>query len=196
VSTSTSPNRARGLFPGLSSIPLPRPRLTVVPAIGRRTSRLPFVAVVIAVLGLGLVGLLLLNTSMERGAFTVTALRAESSALTLRQQALQLDVAGLQQPQSLAQRAVGLGMVPDPGPAFLDLGSGAVRGHSAAGVAGTQLAVGDTSVPTEHQLGKLVAALPWQLASGSMPLVTHPAVHPAHAGGPAARHHTGGPSGH
>ena len=78
VSTSTNQDRARAT---LSSLPLPRPRLTVVPKVARPMRRMPFAALVIAVLATGLVGLLLLNTSMERGAYQVTALRSEAAAL-------------------------------------------------------------------------------------------------------------------
>lgn len=184
MSTSASPSRSRTLLPNLPSMPgLARPRLTVVPGRAARGSRVPFAVLVVSVLALGLVGLLLLNTSMERGAYRVTSLRAENSALALRQQALQMQVAGLAQPQSVATKAARLGMVPDPGPAFLSLASGTVRGYSAPGLAGTQLNVGALSLPTIHRLGKIAPAIAGQRADGSMPPVTHRAPQPPGGGG-------------
>ncbi|MEJ7630279.1 MAG: hypothetical protein WKF54_11875, partial [Nocardioidaceae bacterium] len=118
---------------------LPRPRLTVVPRVASRAPRLPFLLVVVAVLAAGLVGLLLLNTSMERGAYQVTALRHESAALTVEQQSLQLQVAALQDPQEVAERALRLGMVSNPSPAFLSLATGEIGGRSAPDAGRTPL---------------------------------------------------------
>ena len=72
MSTFLSQARARALRPVAA---LPRPRLTVVPRAASRAPRVPFVVLVVTLLAVGLVGLLLLNTSLERGAYTAGALR-------------------------------------------------------------------------------------------------------------------------
>lgn len=150
---STSVNsRARARLPYL---PLPRPRLTVVPKLAAPARRLPFVVLVIAVLAAGLVGLLLLNTSMERGAYRVTALRAESVALSAQQQQLQLQVAALGDPQEVAQRALRLGMVQNPSPAFLSLADGAISGRSVAGTGADKFDIGTKIGPSVDRMGKV-----------------------------------------
>jgi hypothetical protein len=152
VSTSVSPHRPRVSLAGIN---LPRPRLTVVPRSVSRAPRLPFVVLVVAVLAAGLVGLLLLNTSMERGTYQVTALREQSSALGIEQQALQLKVAAMQDPQEVAQQALQLGMVQNPSPAFISLATGQVLGHSWAGVAGNQPDIGAKIGPPVDRLAKI-----------------------------------------
>lgn len=139
MSTSVNPNRSRT---GLAGLSLPRPRLTVVPRVALRAPRLPFVALVVVVLATGLIGLLLLNTSMERGAYQVTALRHQAAALTIERQALQLKVAAMEDPQEVAQRALALGMVQNLSPAFLSLATGKVLGHPAPGLPGNQADIG------------------------------------------------------
>ena len=70
MSTSVNPSRSRASLRRASA--LPRPRLTVVPQ-----GRVPGAAAAVRrcwssrVLAAGLVGLLLLNTSLERGAYQV-----------------------------------------------------------------------------------------------------------------------------
>jgi hypothetical protein len=151
---STSVSRARASF---GSISLPRPRLTVVPRLVEQPRRLPFVLLVVALLGAGLVGLLLLNTSMERGAFRVTALRSESAALSARQQQLELQVAAEGDPQEVASKALALGMVQNPSPAFLSLRTGRVVGRSVAGTASDRFDIGTKIGPSVDRLGKVSA---------------------------------------
>jgi hypothetical protein len=156
VSTSVSPNRSRVSVAGIS---LPRPRLTVVPRVVSRAPRLPFLVLVVLVLATGLVGLLLLNTSMERGAYQVTALRQQSAALSIEQQALTLKVAAMQDPQAVAQKALALGMVQNVSPAFLSLATGQVVGHSWAGVAGNQPDIGAKVGPSVDRLAKIAPVI-------------------------------------
>jgi hypothetical protein len=126
-----------------------------VPRVVSRAPRLPFLLLVVVVLATGLVGLLLLNTSMERGAYQVTALRQQTAALGIEKQALQLKVAALQDPQEVAQKALALGMVQNVSPAFLKLGSGEVIGHSWAAKAGNQPDIGAKVGPSVDRLAKI-----------------------------------------
>jgi len=92
--------------------------------------RAPFVLLVVAILAVGLVGLLLLNTSLQQGSFAIHDLARQTSALEERQTALEQQVARLKAPESLAARAQHMGMVPNTNPVFLRLGDGAVLGDA------------------------------------------------------------------
>ncbi|MFD3357676.1 FtsB family cell division protein, partial [Streptomyces fradiae] len=90
-------------------------------------ARTPFVLLVVVLLGGGLIGLLLLNTSLSQGSFKLSELRKRTTELTDEEQALQRDVDARSAPDALERRARELGMVPGGGPAFLEP-DGTVRG--------------------------------------------------------------------
>jgi hypothetical protein len=114
-----------------------RARLSVVATGTTRAPRLPFAAFVLAVLGLGLVGLLVLNTTLQHQAFRARSLEHRADGLAVRRQALELEVDALRSPDLVARAAHGLGMVPNHSPAFLFLANGTVRGDTEpAGAAG------------------------------------------------------------
>jgi hypothetical protein len=152
VSTFLSQARARALRP----VPVSRPGLTVVPKAAARTPRIPFVLLVVIVLGVGLVGLLVLNTSLERGAYTAGALRTQAAALTQRQQALEMEVAALQTPIRVAQRAERLGMVPNDVPLFLALPSGRILGDRSAVGPGAKVDLAAMSSTSQGKRPKIV----------------------------------------
>ena len=139
MSTFLDHARARALRPGLT---LPRPRLTIVPKVAARAPRMPFAVLVITVLAGGLIGLLLLNTALQRGAYTVTSLQDTSDALALRQQNLESEVSALQAPQRISQRALRLGMVANDSPAFLSLETGKVIGVPVVGTRAHRPSIG------------------------------------------------------
>jgi hypothetical protein len=130
MSTFLSQARARALRPVSS---LPRPRLTVVSRMAPRAPRVPFVVLVLSVLIGGLVGLLLLNTGLQQGAYVATDLRQASADLVVQQQRLELEVAALREPQRVASEAQALGMVQNDSPAFLELSTGHIVGTPVAG---------------------------------------------------------------
>jgi hypothetical protein len=101
----------------------------------RRSSaaKAPFVAVVVVILGAGLLGLLLLNTVLAQDAFRLHALQVQGHVLADQEQGLQREVERLQSPESLADRATELGMVPGGPPAFLRLSDGAILGTALPG---------------------------------------------------------------
>ena len=101
----------------------------------RRSSaaRAPFVAVVVAILAVGLLGLLLLNTVLAQDAFRLHALQVQGRTLADQEQSLQRQVEQLQSPQSLASRATAMGMVPGGTRAFLRLSDGKVLGVAVPG---------------------------------------------------------------
>lgn len=94
----------------------------------RRAAKAPFVLLVVALLAVGLVALLMLNTSLNEGAFTLQRLQSRSDGLRDDIQAAQQQVNAAAAPGTLAQRAKALGMVPNTSPGFLDLRTGRILG--------------------------------------------------------------------
>lgn len=105
-----------------------RSTLQLVPAPRTSAPRTRFVALVASLLVTGLIGLLLLNTTLARDAFALYSLSTEARTLAESEQALQREVELLRSPQNLATRATELGMVQAGPPAFLRLSDGAVLG--------------------------------------------------------------------
>ena len=82
-----------------------------------------------AILVAGLVAMLAVNTSLAAGAIELGGLESALARKTEQQQALGLEVEELSSAESLQARAIALGMVPAPAPAFLDPATGkTVRG--------------------------------------------------------------------
>src|SRR4051794_23304358 len=125
----------------------PEPKLRVVYGAPFRPPRMPFVIFVVALLAAGLVGLLLLNTELQRGTFQVTSLNNQADQLRDQQESLEKQVRTLESPQNLADRAVRMGMVPNPNRVFLRLSDGRVLGVPAEGKAGTAKAMFGPALP-------------------------------------------------
>ncbi|MFZ0324668.1 MAG: septum formation initiator family protein [Actinomycetes bacterium] len=112
-----------------------RPRLQVVAPTPPAARRAPFVGLVVGVLGLGLLGLLGLNTALAQGAFHQHDLERQLAALQDQEQALQQHVAALAAPHRLSAKAHRLGMVATVNPAFLRARDGKVLGRPVPGAA-------------------------------------------------------------
>ncbi|MEV0264497.1 septum formation initiator family protein [Streptomyces sp. NPDC050617] len=91
----------------------------LLPAGPAGAKRTPFVLLVVVLLGSGLIGLLVLNSSLNQGSFELSRLEKQTTELTDEQQSLQQDVDKLSAPDALDRRARELGMVPGGNPAFL-----------------------------------------------------------------------------
>ncbi|MFG2993021.1 hypothetical protein ACGFZK_27615 [Streptomyces sp. NPDC048257] len=89
------------------------------PRPGGQAARMPFVLLVVALLGGGLISLLLLNSALNEGSFQLTKLKKETTALTDEEQALQRDVDAHSAPDALQRRAHELGLVPGGSPVFI-----------------------------------------------------------------------------
>jgi len=74
--------------------------------------RVPFVALVIAMLGLGLIATLWLSTNAAEGSYQLSSAQKESNLLAEKAEALHRDVATMNSAAALARRATDLGMVP------------------------------------------------------------------------------------
>lgn len=117
--------RAAGSRPGVTPI------VTPAPAAGaERAGRASFVFLVLAVLSLGLVCLLVVNTALARNSFTVSELQRTNVELAERSQALQEDLARAASPAVLARSARELGMMPAGSVAYVRLADGTISGRA------------------------------------------------------------------
>jgi hypothetical protein len=96
------------------------PRLRVVSAPRHTRSRAGLVAACVALLVLGLVGLLLLNVNLERGTYDLRDQASRAEQLREQKQRLEVELRAQQSPDNLERRARALGMVDaPPSPVFL-----------------------------------------------------------------------------
>ncbi|MGI3782073.1 MAG: hypothetical protein ACRYG2_15025 [Janthinobacterium lividum] len=107
-----------------------RPALRPLATPGRRMARLPFLIVLIAAFGLGMAGLLLLNTTLQNQEFEARRLNSQASQLTYVQDDLESQLQTVSSPGSLAQKAYDLRMRPNVHAAFLVLPDGTVKGDA------------------------------------------------------------------
>lgn len=121
-------SQARSRAPRFAEAAVERARLTLVPTGRARAPRAPFAALVFAILGAGVVGLLMFNTHMQQASFYATRLQHQAEDLTARQQALDMELERMRAPQRLAQAGKALGMVAPGVPAFVRLSDGTVVG--------------------------------------------------------------------
>jgi len=92
-----------------------------------RTSRTPFVFLLVGLLGGGLLCLLLINTILDTGSYQITQLQQQNVTLAQRTQTLQAQIAYEESPTVLAKQARQLGMR-EPGLLhFLDLKKGRIE---------------------------------------------------------------------
>src|SRR3954465_8001624 len=107
-----------------------RPALRPLATPPRRMARLPFLIVLIAAFGLGMAGLLLLNTTLQNQEFEARRLNSQASQLTYVQDDLESQLQTVSSPGSLAQKAYAQGLRPNVHPAFLVLPGGTVKGEA------------------------------------------------------------------
>jgi len=100
------------------------PRLRVAPPAPVSAPRAPFVALVLVLVLIGVIGILVLNTRIAENAFRLDALRTKQSTLDRDEERLRSDLASKESPVTLASRAKQLGLVPSRTPAFLLLPDG------------------------------------------------------------------------
>lgn len=93
-----------------------------------RAPRMPFVLLVLALLGGALVSMLVLHAILAQDSFTITELQRETRELSQQEEALAQEVVEAESPEALARRAEELGMDPGEAPRFLDPETGEVTG--------------------------------------------------------------------
>ena len=108
------------------------PRPSLLPATSsKRRARLGIFAIVcLAIATVGLVSMLIVNTMLASGAFTVSELQADKALLLEQEQQLTEEIAVASSPFLLEERARAMGMVPQDAPAFIDLESGTIVGNT------------------------------------------------------------------
>jgi hypothetical protein len=112
----------------------PPPRLRVVAPAGRRSAS-GLALLCITLLGGGLLALLMLNISIGKGAYELSALQQQQRVMAVRQQALAEQVEAVSAPQELAKSARALGMVQAPNTVFVNVPDGRIEGRPATAVA-------------------------------------------------------------
>lgn len=130
---SSTAAQVRARLPRIAEVAVRRARLTVVPRPGTRprAPRVPFVTLVSLILLGGVVGLLMFNTSMQQASFRAAALEQQVDDLTAQEEALDVELQGLRDPQRIASEAQQMDMVlPAGGPLVIDQGTGKVLGDA------------------------------------------------------------------
>lgn len=149
---STLMTQARSRVPRFAEAAVERARLTVVPRQAQKAPKVPFVTLVSLLLVAGVVGLLLFNTHMQQASFTTTALEERATLLDAKEQALQMELDTLRDPQRVAARAQALGMVPPSAPAFLRLSDGKVLGNPEVATSANTVRIAPLPTPKPKSL--------------------------------------------
>ncbi len=117
--------------------------LRAVPKQPRQLAQLPFIFFIVALLGGGLTGVLVLSTTIQTQSSEVAALQTQEAQLRYQEAALVAQAQDLRSSQNLAEQAWALGMRPNPHPAFIKMPDGEIFG-----------------VPTEVQGSELPGMVP------------------------------------
>jgi hypothetical protein len=106
--------------------PRRREHLRAVSAPAQARSLVPFTFACLAIILGSLVAVLIINTSMAKGAYERRDLKIEIADLHQQRATLLSELEGYSSPQLLANKAVALGMEPAPKLGFVSLESGTV----------------------------------------------------------------------
>ena len=87
---------------------------------------MPFILLLVGLLGGALVSLLVISTTLAQGAFRITNLQQQNANLVRQEQALTNEVAQAGNPAVIAREARQLGMRPNPHLGFIDLKTGKI----------------------------------------------------------------------
>ena len=91
-----------------------------------RSPRMPFILLLVGLLGGALVSLLVISTTLAQGAFQITNLQQQNANLAKQEQLLSQQVAQASSPTQIAQEAEQFGMRPNPALQFINLKTGKV----------------------------------------------------------------------
>lgn len=117
LAPSTRPRLERRRI--LRLVPPPRPRM----------ARAPFLLLLLGLVGVGMVGLLLLNTGLQNQAFEASQLRQQAAQTSYKQGELAQLVMEAGSTRELTRKATELGMRPNQGIAFIELPDGRISGE-------------------------------------------------------------------
>ena len=125
---ATEGTAALKLDPVRHNEPVVLPQLRVAPPSPISAPRAPFVAVIIALVVAGVLGVLVINTKTNENAFRISKLEDQKAALDNQQQALENQIAGYESTGNLDAAARRLGLVKAPTPAYIRLPDGRIIG--------------------------------------------------------------------
>ena len=91
-----------------------------------RSPRMPFILLLVGLLGGALVSLLVISTTLAQGSFRITNLQQQNANLARQQQILTNQVAQAGNPAVIAREAEQLGMRPNPHLGFIDPKTGRI----------------------------------------------------------------------
>jgi len=91
-----------------------------------RSPRMPFILLLVGLLGGALVSLLVISTTLAQGAFRITNLQQQNANLARQEQTLTNEVAQAGNPAVIAKEAEQLGMRPNPWLGFIDPQTGKI----------------------------------------------------------------------
>jgi hypothetical protein len=123
-----TPRTVPGRRPDPRTRPVTAPRHTR-PAVARprsRAPRMPFILLLVGLLGGALVSLLVISTTLAQGSFRITNLQEQNAELARQAQTLTNQVAQAGNPAVIAKEARQLGMRPNPNLGFIDVKSGKI----------------------------------------------------------------------
>lgn len=126
--------------------PAPVP-LRAIPDGVTRTGNGAFAALCVLLLTVGLVGLLLVNTSLSQGSLALGQLQRESTVLRDAAQNLREEVAAASASGTLAQTAARMGMVRSNERAYINLSKGTVSGTAHPATSAQALSVITSPTP-------------------------------------------------
>ncbi len=118
-----------GVVPPASRVTAPRHTRPVTGPVARpraRSPRMPFILLLVGLLGGALVCLLVISTTLAQGAFRITNLQQQNANLARQEQTLSNEVAQAGNPAVIAQEARKLGMRQNPYLGFIDLKTGKI----------------------------------------------------------------------
>jgi len=107
---------------------------------------MPFVLLVLVLLGGGLICLLVINTTLGATSFRISRLQSTGAALATQEQALQQQIAAEQSPAQIARRAYQLGMRVQVNGNILDLRTH--RSYQLPGQASATVSLGAAATPS------------------------------------------------
>jgi len=122
ASTVTAPRHTRPV-PARGARPAPR---TAGSRPRARSPRMPFILLLVGLLGGAIVSLLVISTTLAQGAFRITSLQEQNASLVRQEQTLTNEVAQAGNPAVIAKQAEQLGMRPNPHLGFIDPQTGKI----------------------------------------------------------------------
>ena len=124
--------------------------------------RMPFVLLVLVLLGGGLICLLVINTTLGATSFRISQLQSTNATLATQQEALQQQIAAEKSPAQIAQRAYQLGMRVQANGNILDLRTH--RTYQLATQPGATVPLGAASTTSRGTTGASAGAAPTSTA--------------------------------